>query len=573
MTQAPFDERAMGACVGDLLTLSSSLGTWTDRPWFAIAEAVRDTIGRILHADAVCVRVTEPDTGRRVVAAAGATVMEFEAALSLDRASGAGEAAVPALSQLVSAPIGLDEQQGLIAVHCARAGFPSPLDTMLIRIAADHAANLVQHAALLARQKRAEEQVVQQAAQQAAVAHLSARALAGASLDKVMRRVVCTLHRLLQVDCCHVSELASDGRTFLLVSGIGSRQRDHASAHNVRAAGPLAMRMVRSGRPARARDPGLEAAFGTSIFLLDNSIVSGATVTVHGRVHTWGILGVHSRTKRAFTEHEMNLLQSLANLLSAALHRQEAQREREATFEETMEARRQAEEEARGRSEFLAMMSHDLRTPITSIAGYVDILELELHGPITEAQRRDLAQIRHCQTYLLSLINDVLAFLRIGSGRMSYDLAVFPLMELLESVDNLICPQIDAKPLHYVRHGPQDLHVRADRDKLGQILINLISNAVKFTEPGGSISVEWSTNDARPQICVRDTGRGIRADRIEAAFEPYVRIEHDGRPDSEGTGLGLAISREFARGMGGDILVESGVGKGSTFTIVLPPTS
>ena len=568
MSPTYISERALRACVGNLTALSSSLAAWTDRPIPAIADNLRDMIARMLHADAVCVRVIDPGTGRMVVAAAGATEEEFEEALHSDRASGPAEAAAVSMSQLLSAPIGSNERQGVIAVRCVRPGFPSPLDTMLIRVAANHAAIAVQHAALLARHNRAEREVAQRAAQQAAIARLGVRALAGASLEKVTRRVVCTLHRMLQVDCCQVSELAPDGRTFVLVSGIGLRQRVDAGGHMTQSPG---IGMVHSGKRMKGRGPGPEERFRTSAFLLDNAIVSGATVTVQGRAHAWGILGVHSRTERDFTDHEVNLLQSLANLISAALQRQEAEREREATFERTIQAQRQAEEEARGRFEFLAMMSHDLRTPITSIAGYVDILELQLHGPITEAQRRDLAQIRHAQTYLLSLINDVLAFLQIGSGRMNYNLTVFPLTELLDSVDQLIRLQVDAKPLHYVRRGPPDLRVRADREKLRQILINLLSNAVKFTDPGGSLSLEWSTHGTRPQISVRDTGRGIPADRIEDAFEPYVRIEQDGRPESEGTGLGLAISREFARGMGGDILVESRVGEGSTFTIVLPP--
>ena len=179
MSLPSMNKRVLRACVRDLVALSTSQAEWMDGPMLASAEGVRDLVGRILHADAVCVRVIDHDTGRRVVAVSGATDQEFEDALNPDRASRPGSAGTLSMSQLVSAPIGMNERQGLIAVCCVRTGFPSPLETMLIRAAANQAAISVQHAALLARHKRAERQLAQQAAQQAAVARLGARALAG----------------------------------------------------------------------------------------------------------------------------------------------------------------------------------------------------------------------------------------------------------------------------------------------------------------------------------------------------------------------------------------------------------
>ncbi|HUG01397.1 MAG TPA: PAS domain-containing sensor histidine kinase [Longimicrobiales bacterium] len=237
------------------------------------------------------------------------------------------------------------------------------------------------------------------------------------------------------------------------------------------------------------------------------------------------------------------------------------------------DARKVAEAEAasRSKSEFLAAMSHELRTPLSSIGAYIDILAYGIQGPLNEAQRDAVERIRRGQQHLLALINDLLNFGMVDAGRISYHIAPVHLCEVIESVMPLI------EPLAHGRRIAVDWQARdadvvalADRTRLEQVLLNLVSNAIKYNEPGGSVAVRHVLRDGRAIMEVSDTGAGIPAEDTEAIFEPFTQLGRSLTSPHEGTGLGLAISRDLARGMNGDLTVRSAVGEGSTFTLTLP---
>ncbi len=232
-----------------------------------------------------------------------------------------------------------------------------------------------------------------------------------------------------------------------------------------------------------------------------------------------------------------------------------------------------AEDANEAKSRFLAVMSHELRTPLNAISGYVELLELGIHGPVTEQQLEMLGRIARSQRHLLRLINEVLNLARIESGRVEYRLEDVAAEEIVDSVGPMIDSQVAQRQLRYsVSHTP-GLRLRADREKAQQILINLLGNAVKFTAPGGVVQVESLLSRDAPgmgEIRVIDTGIGIPEDKLNSVFQPFIQVDVSHTRITEGTGLGLAISRDLAQGMGGELLVESRPGVGSTFTVRLP---
>jgi PAS domain S-box-containing protein len=254
--------------------------------------------------------------------------------------------------------------------------------------------------------------------------------------------------------------------------------------------------------------------------------------------------------------------------------------------------RADAERANRARAEFLATMSHELRTPLNAIQGYVQLVEQELYGPVTDGQRQALGRVGRAQAHLLGLVTDVLNFTRLEEGRVAFDVREVAVADVVRDVVPLVAPQLAAKGLALDVALPDDagapVRVWADREKLGQLLLNLLANAVKFTPatradgtpgrvgialagraeslggdaPGGG-------NPAAAYLRVYDTGIGISRDQQARIFEPFVQVSTGLTRTAEGTGLGLAISRDLARGMGGDLTAESAPGAGSTFTVTL----
>ncbi|MDQ2666814.1 MAG: ATP-binding protein [Gemmatimonadota bacterium] len=230
-----------------------------------------------------------------------------------------------------------------------------------------------------------------------------------------------------------------------------------------------------------------------------------------------------------------------------------------------------AQAASRAKSEFLATMSHELRTPLNAIAGYADLMAMGVRGPVTPDQLRDLTRIRQNQKHLLEIITNILNFSRIESGHIRYEIGPCALGEVLERMEGVIEPQARAREIvyEYLAVSPT-IAVAADREKLEQILINLLGNAVKFTPRGGHITLSATEVTGRVRIEVRDTGMGIKSELLDSIFEPFVQLESAFTRTAEGTGLGLAISRELARGMGGELRATSAPGKGSVFCLELP---
>jgi signal transduction histidine kinase len=237
------------------------------------------------------------------------------------------------------------------------------------------------------------------------------------------------------------------------------------------------------------------------------------------------------------------------------------------------QARQEADEANRAKSTFLAVMSHELRTPLNAIAGYLQLLEMEIHGPLTAAQRTDIERIGVAQTDLLRLINDVLNLSRIESGKVHYADDRVAVAPIVTAVAALLEQELASRELTVEVGVDPSFVAHADSDKVRQIVLNLLTNALKFTPAGGRITItaRRTTNPDRIAIAVTDTGIGIDAGQLVRIFEPFVQVESTLTRSVEGTGLGLAISRDLARGMGGDLVARSVLGEGSTFELLLRP--
>jgi PAS domain S-box-containing protein len=252
-------------------------------------------------------------------------------------------------------------------------------------------------------------------------------------------------------------------------------------------------------------------------------------------------------------------------LHNAELERRVAERTQELNF-----ALQKAQGADRLKSAFLATMSHELRTPLNSIIGFTGILLQGLAGPLEAEQIKQLGMIRNSAQHLLALINDVLDISKIEAGQLEVRCEPFDLRETIESALRMVTPLAQKKGLPLcVAIASGVGTICSDRRRVEQILINLLSNAVKFTEQG-EVRLECKTRSHKVEICVHDTGIGIRPEDMEKIFRPFQQLETGLARHHEGTGLGLAICQSLATLLGGEICVASEWGKGSAFTLALP---
>nr|MDO8112773.1 ATP-binding protein [Candidatus Sigynarchaeota archaeon] len=217
-----------------------------------------------------------------------------------------------------------------------------------------------------------------------------------------------------------------------------------------------------------------------------------------------------------------------------------------------------------------ATMSHELRTPLNSIIGFTGILQQEMVGPLNAEQKKQLGMVRDSSSHLLNLINDVLDLSKIEAGQMQISAETFDLHASIEKCIKTIQPQAEKKGLATdVEIAPKIGSIKSDQRRVEQIILNLLSNAIKFTEKG-KVRVECSMKEGKVLVRVIDTGIGIKKTDTDKLFKPFRQIDTNITRKYEGTGLGLSICKRLVELLGGNIDVESELGKGSTFFFTLP---
>lgn len=331
---------------------------------------------------------------------------------------------------------------------------------------------------------------------------------------------------------------------------------------------PAALRSAAAVVVADGADAALGAgAHDSEVVRVLQDLAGGALLTVplviRGRL-VGAVTFVGGREGRPFTPADVQMAEDLAGRSAMAL-------DRARLYGEAVALKVRAESASEAKGAFLGMMSHELRTPLNAIGGYVDLLDMEIHGPVTEAQHRDLARIKSNQRYLMGLINDLLNFTKIGSGHLVYDVVDIIAHDVVADSVALVEPLITQRRLIYdgLTCHPS-IVARGDREKVIQILVNLLSNAIKFTPPGGRIAIDCEVTENTVLIRVCDTGIGIPVEKLESIFDPFVQVKGGVTGPEGGVGLGLAISRSLARAMHGDLTVESALGEGARFTLTLP---
>lgn len=225
------------------------------------------------------------------------------------------------------------------------------------------------------------------------------------------------------------------------------------------------------------------------------------------------------------------------------------------------------------KSRFLATVTHEFRTPLNAITGQASLLLEELHGPLTDAQRRAVTSMQAASRRLRAIVEDVLTTSRLETGGVVYDMSVVPLQPIVTAAADSVTSQCAAKDLGLlIDHAGTTHDVWTDPEKLLLIVTALLSNAIKFSNPGGRIVVDVATRPEAPDFVflrVSDTGVGVTRDQLERIFEPFAQASEGPRRTAEGLGLGLTMCRELARGMGGDVRVRSPDGGGAVFSAAL----
>lgn len=414
---------------------------------------------------------------------------------------------------------------------------------------------------------RLSEEIQKRAAELETVAKVSTTASTVLDPDELLQSVVDLTKERFGLYHAHIY-LANDAwNTLLLASGTGEVGKimvaeQHAIAYDAEKS--IVARSLRERKAIIVNDVQASPDFMPNPLLPNTRAEMAVPMIVGDKV--LGVFDVQSEKANRFSDEDANIYTTLTSQVGVALQNARLYAEQAATLTQLRELDRL-------KSSFLANMSHELRTPLNSILGFADVMLEELDGPLTPNMDNDLRLIQKNGQHLLNLINDVLDMAKIESGRMNLNPEKFRLQDLFEEVFSITAPLASERNLSLLitEDSDQMLEVNADRTRIRQVMINLVNNAIKFTERG-KISIHVERNLEEAKITVHDTGIGIPPDKLEAVFQEFTQVDSSTTRKAGGTGLGLPISRKLIEMHGGRLWAEStGVaGEGSTFIVIIP---
>ena len=456
---------------------------------------------------------------------------------------------------------------GAIAVARPQPGRFPDKQIALLQTFADQAVIAIENARLFKELEARTAELTRSVGELKALGEVGQAVSSTLDLETVLSTIVCRAVQLAGMDGGSIWEY-DEARQEFYVRATYRLPDELVEAHR---AAPIQTsegalgRVATTREPVEIRDIAIEPGYPTNLreILLRSGYRSVLATPLLREDHLLGALAVNRFSPGEFVPEVIALLKTFATQSALAIQNARLYREIEVKS-------RELEAASRHKSEFLANMSHELRTPLNAIIGFSEVLSERMFGEVNEKQAEYLSDILESGRHLLSLINDILDLSKIEAGRMELEFSEFNLHSTIEQTMMLVQERAVRRGIMLGRTIDERLgSIRADERKVKQVLLNLLSNALKFTPEGGKIGVWAAMNDGVAEISVADTGVGIAPEDQEKVFEEFRQVGTASKK-VEGTGLGLAISRKFIELHGGKIWVKSQVGSGSTFAFTLP---
>jgi PAS domain S-box-containing protein len=440
----------------------------------------------------------------------------------------------------------------------------------------------------ITRRKRAEEEKRQQARELTAINLLTQRVSSTLSVKQVIEEALCAVVDAVKPDLAML--FLRKGKR-LILKGFSPKnspyRSEKTSVHRVGEC--LCGLATKEEKPIFSIDVHNDTRC-TLRECKEAGLVSFAALPLRSGDNLIGVLGLASGTQRDF-QQQAPFLQTLSNGMAIglqnALFYEEAQRYADKLEQQVTKRTSQLEEKTKElekvnsqlkkadqlKSVFLASMSHELRTPLNSILGFTGILLMELAGKLNDEQKKQLKMVKNSADHLLNLINDILDISKIEAGKMDLSNETFLLDDVINEVTEIFSSQAAQKGLELIADIPGKIFLFSDKRRIKQILINLVSNAVKFTNQGRITVTSTILPDEKIEISVADTGIGIKEEFMDKLFNPFQQVDMNLTKQFEGTGLGLYLCKSLVTLLGGEISAQSQYKKGSVFTFILPLTN
>lgn len=469
----------------------------------------------------------------------------------------------------------LGEARTIEARHRRRDGSSFPVEVRLSAFEAAEGRRFLSLVRDVTERARHNELLATRARQQQVVSQLGLKALwdtafeSEGGLDALLAEAITVVGETLQTDAGSVLECLDEPGHFCRRATYGAQADALGTVVDLGGGISSMADYILAHAPVVVNDLRLETRFRAPDSLLERGMSSSMATVIYteGKI-PFGIMSMHSRQARQFTADDITFLQAVANVLAAAIARQRAEEQVQRALAQASEARQTAETANEAKSLFLSRISHELRTPLNAILGFGQILEL---SALDEPQTASVKYILKGGRHLLALIDEVLDLARAESGELRLVCSQVAVGRLAQECVDLVARLAQAREVTCrVEAACFPRTLWCDESRLRQVLLNLISNAIKYNRTGGEVVVACETMPGgRQRVKVSDTGLGLSEEEIEHLFVPFDRLAQ-AYGEVEGTGLGLVISRRVAEAMGGSLGLESEVGRGSTFWIELP---